>query len=486
MIEAAAANGMDRRGEGDDGDAARLQARRRRRDPHLKPCAPARRGASPPADGVGVAAEADRITSAAIEEAAGSFGASFSETPCHSRAAPLRPHRRQGLRQVREPPARRRLQGARGLREARLARRGGARPRRRAMSAATTPGRRLPRRPPRHLGDHRHARAHAVREGRRDRGPWRARRPRGGDAGGEPGGLCRARGAGGPRPHPPLRRPAPSSRARAPSASRCCAKVPGARRRRRPIGGGGLNRGHRDGSPRAEPDVRIIGVEAALYPSAYAALAGVEATCGGATLAEGIAVKTPGRLTLPIIADLVERIVLVDEPALEARRQRLRDASETVAEGAGAAGLAAMLTEPELFAGLTSASSCCGGNIDPRILPPTWCASSPQQAHRHHRGGLSGRARRPREARRRHRHGGRKHPRGDPPPPLPRPPRARDDDPPHGGDARRPAHGGDLRRRGGDRVQGPPHGPHRRPVLTFRRRCGRSVRLMRGGRSWSG
>lgn len=135
-----------------------------------------------------------------------------------------------------------------------------------------------------------------------------------------------------------------------------------------PIGGGGLIAGIATAARSLKPDIRIIGVEAALYPSAHAALAGVEARCGGSTIAEGIAVKTPGRLTLPIIADLVERIVLVDEPALERAVNAYATLQKTVAEGAGAAGLAAMLTEPDLFAGRNVGLVLCGGNIDPRIL----------------------------------------------------------------------------------------------------------------------
>jgi threonine dehydratase len=135
-----------------------------------------------------------------------------------------------------------------------------------------------------------------------------------------------------------------------------------------PIGGGGLIAGIATAARAVKPDVRIIGAEAALYPSAHAALRGVEAHCGGTTIAEGIAVKKPGALTLPIIADLVERIILVDEPALERAVNAYLTLQKTVAEGAGAAGLAAMLTEPDLFAGRNVGLVLCGGNIDPRLL----------------------------------------------------------------------------------------------------------------------
>lgn len=135
-----------------------------------------------------------------------------------------------------------------------------------------------------------------------------------------------------------------------------------------PIGGGGLVAGIATAARAVKPDIRIVGVEASLYPSAWAALRGEEARCGGTTIAEGIAVKKPGALTLPIIADLVERIVLVDEPALERAVNAYVTLQKTVAEGAGAAGLAAMLTEPEPFVGRNVGLVLCGGNIDPRIL----------------------------------------------------------------------------------------------------------------------
>ncbi|WP_108659038.1 threonine ammonia-lyase [Acuticoccus kandeliae] len=135
-----------------------------------------------------------------------------------------------------------------------------------------------------------------------------------------------------------------------------------------PIGGGGLIAGIAIAARDVKPDIAIVGVEAALYPSAYAAVRGEEAHCGGATLAEGIAVKAVGRLTLPVIKALVERIVLVDEPALERAVNAYITLQKTMAEGAGAAGLAAMLTDPAPFKGRNVGLVLCGGNIDPRIL----------------------------------------------------------------------------------------------------------------------
>ena len=117
-----------------------------------------------------------------------------------------------------------------------------------------------------------------------------------------------------------------------------------------------------------KPDITVIGVEARLYPSMWAAVNGIQAVSGGATLAEGIAVKNAGRLTLPIVRDLVDAIVLVDESHLERAVNAYLTLQKTMAEGAGAAGLAAMFAEPERFAGRKVGLVLCGGNIDPRIL----------------------------------------------------------------------------------------------------------------------
>jgi threonine dehydratase len=135
-----------------------------------------------------------------------------------------------------------------------------------------------------------------------------------------------------------------------------------------PIGGGGLIAGIATAARAINPQIRIIGVEAALYPAAHAALAGYDARCGGTTIAEGIAVKKPGAVTLPVIRALVERIILVDEPTLERAVNACITLQKTMAEGAGAAGLAGMLTEPGHFAGRNVGLVLCGGNIDPRLL----------------------------------------------------------------------------------------------------------------------
>jgi threonine dehydratase len=135
-----------------------------------------------------------------------------------------------------------------------------------------------------------------------------------------------------------------------------------------PIGGGGLVAGNAIAARAVRPDMEIVGVEAALYPAVWNALCNENRPIGGATLAEGIAVKNVGRLTLPVIRDLVADIVLVDEAHLERAVNAYLTLQKTMAEGAGAAGLAAMLAKPERFAGKKVGLILCGGNIDPRIL----------------------------------------------------------------------------------------------------------------------
>ncbi len=119
---------------------------------------------------------------------------------------------------------------------------------------------------------------------------------------------------------------------------------------------------------RASRPIEIVGAEAALYPSFWNALHGAHRPLGGATLAEGIAVKNVGVLTLPIVRELVSDIVLVDEAHLERAVNAYLTLQKTMAEGAGAAGLAAMLAEPERFRGRKVGLILCGGNIDARIL----------------------------------------------------------------------------------------------------------------------
>jgi len=135
-----------------------------------------------------------------------------------------------------------------------------------------------------------------------------------------------------------------------------------------PIGGGGLIAGIAVAARAVSPRTRVVGVEASSYPSMHHALRGLPAPPGGPTIAEGIAVKRPGAVTLPLVRDLVEDILLVDEAAMEEGVQLLAEIEKTVAEGAGAAALAAVLTHPERFRGKRVGLVVSGGNIDPRLL----------------------------------------------------------------------------------------------------------------------
>src|SRR5436309_4280304 len=135
-----------------------------------------------------------------------------------------------------------------------------------------------------------------------------------------------------------------------------------------PVGGGGLIAGNAVAARAKKPSIEIVGAEAALYPSCWNALRSEARPLGGPTLAEGIAVKNVGALTLPIIREQVAEIVLVDEQSLERAVNAYLTLQKTMAEGAGAAGLAAMLAKPERFRGRNVGLVLCGGNIDPRIL----------------------------------------------------------------------------------------------------------------------
>ena len=135
-----------------------------------------------------------------------------------------------------------------------------------------------------------------------------------------------------------------------------------------PIGGGGLISGMATVARAADHPIEVIGVEAELFPSMYNRINGTQMPCAGDTLAEGIAVKEPGRVTAGIIAALIDDIVLVSERSLEEAVSLLLQIEKTVVEGAGAAGLAALMADPERFAGRTVGIVLCGGNIDTRLL----------------------------------------------------------------------------------------------------------------------
>ncbi len=135
-----------------------------------------------------------------------------------------------------------------------------------------------------------------------------------------------------------------------------------------PIGGGGLISGIAVAAKALKPGIRLIGVQAELYPSMYNAINGTRLPMRGDTLAEGIAVKAPGRITQAIVRDLVDDIILVSEQEIERAVSLLINIEKTVVEGAGAAGLAAVLKEPGRFKGRVLGLVLCGGNIDTRLL----------------------------------------------------------------------------------------------------------------------
>jgi threonine dehydratase len=135
-----------------------------------------------------------------------------------------------------------------------------------------------------------------------------------------------------------------------------------------PIGGGGLIAGSAIAARGAKPAIEVIGVESVHYPSAWNALRNGNLPLGGPTLAEGIAVKSIGAITLPIVRELVSDVLLVDEPHLERAVNAYLCVEKVIAEGAGAAGLAALLAEPARFRGKKIGLILSGGNIDPRVL----------------------------------------------------------------------------------------------------------------------
>jgi threonine dehydratase len=135
-----------------------------------------------------------------------------------------------------------------------------------------------------------------------------------------------------------------------------------------PIGGGGLMSGVSIAARALKPDIELIGVEAELYPSMKCAIEGCHLPLGGDTLAEGIAVKQPGELTSHILKDHVNEVVLASERDLERAVAMLVGIEKTVVEGAGAAGLAAMLGDKKRFRGKKVATILCGGNIDTHLL----------------------------------------------------------------------------------------------------------------------
>ena len=135
-----------------------------------------------------------------------------------------------------------------------------------------------------------------------------------------------------------------------------------------PIGGGGLIAGMALAIKDLSPKTELIGVQAALFPSMANAIDGGKRDTGGSTLAEGIAVKEAGALTRQIVRENVDDIVLVEERILERALSMLIMDQKLLVEGAGAAGLAAILADPSRFKGKTIGLVLCGGNIDARLL----------------------------------------------------------------------------------------------------------------------
>ena len=134
------------------------------------------------------------------------------------------------------------------------------------------------------------------------------------------------------------------------------------------VGGGGLIAGMATAARAINPDIEIIGVQTSRFPAMVNAIKGTDYPQGISTIAEGIAVGTPGQFTRAIIANLVDDMVLVEEGDIEQAMVMLLEIEKTLVEGAGAAGLAALLKYPERFAGKTVGLVLCGGNIDPLLL----------------------------------------------------------------------------------------------------------------------
>jgi len=135
-----------------------------------------------------------------------------------------------------------------------------------------------------------------------------------------------------------------------------------------PVGGGGLISGVAIAAKHVKPEIEIVGVEVSLYPSVYRLGRDLPPEPGGPTVAEGIAVKNPGRLTIPAIEALVSDVVLVSEEEIESAMMRLLESGKIVAEGAGAASLAAVLGQQTRYAGRRVGLVVSGGNVDMRLL----------------------------------------------------------------------------------------------------------------------
>ena len=134
------------------------------------------------------------------------------------------------------------------------------------------------------------------------------------------------------------------------------------------VGGGGLISGMATAARALRPGIQVFGVQTERFPPVWSALHGELRDCGQATIADGIAVKSPGELTLPLIRERVDDVLLVGEDDIEQAILLLLEIEKTVVEGAGAVGLAALLKQRERFAGRKVGLVLCGGNIEPLVL----------------------------------------------------------------------------------------------------------------------
>jgi threonine dehydratase len=134
------------------------------------------------------------------------------------------------------------------------------------------------------------------------------------------------------------------------------------------VGGGGLIAGMATAAKALKPGIEVIGVQTERFPAMVNAIKGTHLPQGSSTIAEGIAVGTPGEVNLPIVRERVDDLLLVDEGDIEQAIVMLLEIEKTLVEGAGAAGLAALLKHPKRFAGRRVGLVLCGGNIDPMLL----------------------------------------------------------------------------------------------------------------------
>jgi threonine dehydratase len=134
------------------------------------------------------------------------------------------------------------------------------------------------------------------------------------------------------------------------------------------VGGGGLISGMATAAKAIKPGIQVIGVQTERFPAMYNAIKGTDLPQGNSTIAEGIAVGTPGEITEAIIRERVDDLLLVDEGDIEQAIVMLLEIEKTLVEGAGAAGLAALIRHPERFKGQNVGLVLCGGNIDPLLL----------------------------------------------------------------------------------------------------------------------